>query len=335
MNILITGANGFIGSNLTKLLVSEKHNVKAMVLQGTSLNNLAGIECEIIYADVSKPEMLQNIMNGIDVVYHLAAIPSIGWSKKIFNVNYYGTKNLIDEAIKSGVKRFVFMSSLVVHGFKNFVNADENTPLLKPGLLTRPYIRSKIRCEQMLEKYKNKIETVIIRPAFNIFGPNDMLSTYEIIRRLDNKQIMGYVGKGDKKLGSVYVENLAFGLYCAGVHPNAAGKTYIISDTTPDYVTLNNMFKTWSEKLQISPKIFSAPSKLLLFVGFLIDCVHFSILRNTMPLLSTYTVNSSSYDLHFSCEKAIKEIGYTQKVNFDDAIEKTWQWYKNIKGKKE
>lgn len=333
MNILVTGANGFIGSNLTKLLVGEKHNVKAMVLQGTSLNNLAGIECEIIYADVSNPEMLQNIMNGIDVVYHLAAIPSVGWSKKIFNVNYYGTKNLIDEAIKSGVKRFIFMSSLVVHGFKNFVNADENTPLLKPGLLTRPYIRSKIRCEQMLEKYKDKIETVIIRPAFNIFGPNDMLSTYEIIHRLEMKQIMGYVGKGEKKLGSVYVGNLVYGLLCAGTHPKASGNKYVIADNTPYNITVSSIFKIWSEKLQIKPRVFSFPSAILYVIGFTIDTIHFFLLRKIMPLLSVYTVNSASYDLHFSCEKAMNEIGYKQQFSFNDAIEKTWQWYLNLKVK--
>ena len=128
MNILITGANGFIGSSLTNLLVNEHHTVKAMVLKGTSLDNLKGIHCEIIYADVTKPEMLKGIMKDVDLVYHLAAMPSVAWSKRILQVNFDGTKNLIHEAVQSGVKRFVFMSSLVVHGFKNFVNSDENTP---------------------------------------------------------------------------------------------------------------------------------------------------------------------------------------------------------------
>jgi len=331
MNILITGANGFIGSSLARLLVSENHKVKAMVLQGTSLNNLKGINCEIIYADVTKPEMLKGIMTDIDLIYHLAALPSVAWAKRIYQVNYDGTRNLVNEALKSGVKRFVFMSSLVVHGFKNFIKADETTPILEPGVFTRPYIRSKIMCERYLKEIQDKIETVIIRPGFNIFGPNDVLSTKEIIGRLEKKQLMGYVGSGMKKLGYVYVENLAFGLLCAGTSEKAPGNAYVIADREPEYIHLKEFFINWCKRLNIKPRIIGAPVFVLMPIGFLIDFVHFTVLRKIMPLLSTYTVNSANHDLYFVSDKAVKEIGYIQKVGFDEAIERTWEWYKNLK----
>src|SRR5689334_17019020 len=123
MNVLVTGANGFIGSNLTQLLVREGHEVKAMVLPGTDLLNLEGLNCEIVYADITKPEMLNGLLNDIEVVFHLAAVPSLAWSNHIFKVNYDGTKNLLEETVRCKVTRFVFMSSLVVHGFSNFRNA--------------------------------------------------------------------------------------------------------------------------------------------------------------------------------------------------------------------
>ena len=71
MKILVTGANGFIGSNLTKLLVQHEHEVKAMVLPGTDLSNLENIKCEIVYADIIKPQTLNGILNDVEVVFHL------------------------------------------------------------------------------------------------------------------------------------------------------------------------------------------------------------------------------------------------------------------------
>ena len=304
MNVLVTGANGFIGSNLTQLLLREGHTVKAMVLPGTDLSNLDGLSCEIVYADITRREMLDGLLNDVEVVFHLAALPSLAWSNNIIRVNYGGTWNLLAEAVKSKVCRFVFMSSLVVHGFENFENADETTPLVKTGWLTRPYIVSKVKCEELLELFKDKIETVIIRPGFNIYGPNDRMTSKEMLERLENAKLMGYVNDGQSKLGYVYSENLAYGLLCAGVSPNAAGNTYIIADYEPQYLHLKNLLELFCKELNIKPKLSAVPSFLFMPVGFVMDVVHFLFLRKKMPLISTYIVNTSTHDLHFSSAKA-------------------------------
>lgn len=327
MQVLVTGSNGFIGSNLTKQLVNEGHHVKAMVLKGTDISNLENVSCDIIYADITKPEMLEGILNGVDVVFHLAAIPSLAWGNFIFKVNYFGTKNLLEEAIRSKVRRFVFMSSLVVHGFSDFENANEETPLLKPGFFTRPYIASKIKCEELLTSYKNKIETVIIRPGFNIYGPYDRMTSKEMLDRLSQKKLMGYVNKGDSRLGYVYAENLVYGLQCAGVSENAAGNTYVIADYEPHFLLLKDLLTRFSKELSIQPKLSSVPSFIFMPIAFLIDAFYFTFLRNKMPLISTYIVNTSTHHLYFSSEKAQKEIGYKQQVSYEEGIKRTVQWY--------
>ncbi len=331
MNVLVTGANGFIGSNLTQLLLREGHSVKAMVLPGTDLSNLEGLNCEIVYADITKQETLHGLLNGVEVVFHLAALPSLAWNNDIIKVNYGGTWNLILEAIKSKVRRFVYMSSLVVHGFDNFDNADETTPLMKPGLFTRPYILSKVKCEELLELFKDKIETVIIRPGFNIYGPNDRMTSKEMLQRLENGQLMGYVNDGESKLGYVYAENLAYGLLCAGVSPKAAGNTYVIADYEPAYLHLKNLLELFSRELNIKPKLTAAPSFLFMPVGFIMDLIHFLFLRKQMPLISTYIVNTSTHHLHFSSAKAQREIGYKQQISFEEGVKRTVAWYKKQK----
>ena len=333
MNVLVTGANGFIGSNLTGLLLREGHNVKAMVLPGTDLSNLDGLNCQIVYADITKRETLDGLLNGVEVVYHLAAVPSLAWGSHVFKVNYDGTKNLLDEAVKTKVRRVVFMSSLVVHGFKNYTEADETTPLLEPDYFTRPYVASKIKGEQLLSSYQNKIETVIIRPGFNIYGPNDRMTSKEMLQRLENGKLIGYVNKGEAKLGYVYSENLAYGLLCAGTSPNAAGNTYVIADYEPPYLHLKNLLELFSKELKIEAKLSSVPSFAFMPVGFVMDAIHFLFLRKKMPLISTYIANTSTHDLHFSSAKAQREIGYKQLVSFEEGIKRTVAWYQKQKVK--
>lgn len=328
MQVLVTGANGFIGSNLTQLLLSEGHTVKAMVLPGTDLSNLKGLSCEVVYADITKRETLHGLLKGVEVVFHLAAVPSLAWGSHVYKVNYNGTENLLLEALKSKVRRLVFMSSLVVHGFANYKNADESTPLLKPGWFTRPYIASKIKCEELLAVYQNKIETVIIRPGFNIYGPNDRMTSGEMLGRLEQGRLMGYVNKGDRQMGYVYAENLAFGLLCAGTHINAAGHTYIIADTEPPYLEFKNLLERFSSELNIRPKLSAVPSFVFMPLGLLIDTIYFVFLRKKMPLISTYIVNTSTHHLHFSPAKAVEEIGYRQVVSLEEGIRRTVDWYK-------
>lgn len=331
MNVLVTGANGFIGSNLTKQLAKEGYKVSAMVLPGTPLHNLEGVDCKIVYADITKPETLKGLLKGIEVVYHLAALPSAAWTKNIFNVNYYGTQNLLNEAIHSNVRRFVFMSSLVVHGFRHFHQADESTPLMQPGTFTRPYIASKIRCEELLASHKKDMEIVIVRPGFQIFGPNDMLTSREILQRIEQKQFLAYVGSGTNRLGYVYVDNLVHGLVCAGSHPAAAGNTYVIADDEPDYIHTKDLFTLFAEKLGIDIKPASVPKAVLAPVAFLIDAFHFTALPNKMPIISTYIVKTATHDIHFTPKKAMQEIGYRPKVKLHEGLERTVAWYRTLK----
>lgn len=331
MNVLITGANGFIGSNLTKLLVNKGYTVTAMVLAGTPVQNLAGIACKIAYADITEPESLTGVIKNIDLVYHLAALPSAGWGSHIFKVNYLGTKNMLDAAVANGVKRFVFMSSLVVHGFKNFENADESTPIIRPGFFTRPYIKSKIKCEELIAAYTSKIETVIIRPGFQIFGLNDMLASHEILNRIENKRLLAYVGNGNNKLGYVYVDNLAYGLLCAGTHANAKGNAYVIADNDPPFICTKQLFTLFADKLGIPVKVKSIPKLLLYPIAFTIDLVYMTLLRNKMPIISTYIVNTATHNIHFTAAKAVNQIGYTPQVKLNQGLQKTVEWYRTLK----
>jgi len=328
MKVLITGANGFIGSHLTRLMVERGHKVVAVVMPETSLINIISLNVEIVYADITKPDMLVGILRNVDVVYHLAAIPSLAWGKRVYEVNVTGTKNVLEAAVAANVKRIVYMSSLVVHGFFDFNNANEKTAKLSPTLFTRPYIASKIIGEELVQSYKHRMETVIIRPGFTIYGPNDPVTSGELLKRLKEGRIIGYMNKGEAKSCYVYVENLAWGLYKAGTVSAASGQTYIIADTTPPCITFKFLLEKFSFHLGIKTKIHAIPSWLVKPVALLSDVAHYLFLRHKMPKLSTYIVNTSTHNLWFSAAKAEQEIGYKPIVDFEEGIKRTVDWYK-------
>lgn len=330
MKALVTGSNGFMGSNLVKKLLDNGHQVRAMVLKGTNETFLKDLNCEIIYADIIKHETLVDALDDVEVVYHLAAWPSDGWSNKIKKTNLNGTKNMLNESIKRGVKRFIYMSSLVVHGFDNFNEADEDTPLIKLKWYKRPYVKSKVLCEQFLKNNRDRIEIVIIRPGFMPFGPNDMLASKEMFSRIDAGKSIPTINQGKSKAGYVYVENLCEALELVGTHPKAAGQIYIISDQNPPYITMKDYNNKLYGAFGKPRKKQNIPYGVALIGAAIVDFIYRIFMRKKRPLISTYLVNVAKHDLHFSSDKIRKELGYKQAIGFDDAIIKTVSWYKSF-----
>lgn len=328
MNILVTGANGFMGTNLVKKLVEAGHQVKAMILKGTNERFVKQFECEILYGDVTKPESLKELFNEIDLVYHLAALPSDAWTSKILTVNFEGTKNVFNAALKARVKRLVYMSSLVVHGFDDFFNADENTPNIEAKWYKRPYIKSKILTEAFLNQKKKEMEIVIVRPGFMPFGPYDMLASREMIERLLEDKSIPQINHGKAKVCYVYVENLCDGLILAGTQSKAAGETYVLADNDPPSISMKEYVDALCDELGKPHSKSSIPYNIALPAVALIDTFYRLFRRKKQPALSTYLVKVAKFNLHFKADKAKKELGYEPKFSFKEGVQKTVQWYK-------
>ena len=129
MKILVTGANGFIGSHVTAALAGRGHLVRCLAQPGTPLGNLAGLEVEIVEADVRDLHALERASADQEAIVHLAAVPS-DWAPAdlIHAVNVGGTRNLVDAALGAGCRRLVLMSSLAVHASSGHRDAREDRP---------------------------------------------------------------------------------------------------------------------------------------------------------------------------------------------------------------
>jgi len=331
LKFLITGINGFIGSNLAKKLVDQNYEVRGLILKGTDESNLEQIvkKIEKVYGDITVPESISSYFDGVDVVVHLAARASDWGPKKLFQkINFEGAKNVLNAAIASGVRRFVFMSSLVVHGFKGFQKADEQTPY-DPW---NAYARSKKAVEDLLNATieQGSIEVVIIRPGFNIFGPFDRLGSFEMFSRIEKGKSLPCLNKGKSLICYSYVENLVDGIILVATHPEAKG-TYIITDGP--IITNKQMYESLFEACGREPKISSVPSWLGMTGAAIIEAFSKLVQKKERPLITRYLVKVGSTDLGFSNEKVVRELGYKPTVDMVEGYRRTYEWYKQEIGK--
>ena len=234
--ILVTGADGFIGSHLVESLVNQGYKVKAFVLYNSfnkwgwldSLDNSVLSEIEVFAGDIRDPYGVKNAMEGCDAVLHLAALIAIPYSyhspDTYIDTNIKGTLNILQAARELKVKRVIHTSTSEVYGTARFVPITEEHPLQGQS----PYSASKIGADQLAFSFYASFElpVITIRP-FNTYGPRQSARAVipTIITQLAN-------GVESLKLGSVhptrdfnYVQDTVDGFIAALKAENAFGET--------------------------------------------------------------------------------------------------------------
>lgn len=205
--ILVTGAEGFIGSHLTELLVKEGYDVRAMV-QYNSFNNWGWIDTfepeikdklDIFLGDVRDPNGVRTAMEGVDAVFHLAALIAIPYSyhspDMYVDTNIKGTLNILQAARDLNTKRILVTSTSEVYGTAQYVPIDEKHPYQGQS----PYSATKIGADRLAESFYRSfnLPVTIVRP-FNTYGPRQ--SARAVIPTIITQLL---AGKTEIKLGSL------------------------------------------------------------------------------------------------------------------------------------
>jgi len=234
MKVLVTGADGFIGSHLAEALLKEGHQVRALA-QYNSFNYWGWLEdiepidnLEVVTGDVRDPNYCREICKDIDIVFHLAALIAIPYSyvapDSYVDTNVKGSLNICQAARDSGVKRILVTSTSEVYGTARYVPIDEKHPLQPQS----PYSASKIGADAIAMSFYNafKLPITIVRP-FNTYGPRQ--SARAVIPTIIS-QIAG--GMKEIKLGDLtptrdfnYVEDTCRGFIKLAKCEQAIGET--------------------------------------------------------------------------------------------------------------
>lgn len=177
INVLVTGADGFIGSHLTEMLLKNGYRVRALSYYNSFnywgwLDNIKHHNLEIISGDIRDPYFCKHISKDIDIIFHLAALIAIPYSyiapDSYVDTNVKGTLNICQAAKENNVKRILVTSTSEVYGTAKYIPIDENHPKQPQS----PYSASKIGADCMAMSFFNAFElpVVIVRP-FNTYGP--------------------------------------------------------------------------------------------------------------------------------------------------------------------
>jgi nucleoside-diphosphate-sugar epimerase len=309
MKCLVTGAAGFIGSNLIKRLSSEGYDVCGLYHNNTPIFESDNIE--YIRADIQNIESLKSVFIGIDIVFHCASIVrDYGRWKKFYNVNVKGTKNLVEFSKKSDVKRFIYIGHL------------DYEPIHNIGYYSKS---KKIAEEFLIKQYKeNGFPCIIIKPG-NVFGPGRAVWVLFPIKAIRNNRI-ALIDNGEGIFLHTYIDNLVDGLIKTIVSKNAIGKIIEITDgdndtTWGDYL---NTLSNWINNSNIK-KNFSKENLL-----FLAKFFHFlNLIFGIKPFLSTTAVYIFSNNRKISINKAKNILGYSPKINYDTGIKCVKNWLRD------
>ena len=241
MIALITGADGFIGSHLTEMLVAKGYKVKALS-QYNSFNNWGWLEyvnckeqIEVLTGDIRDPHYCNHITKNVDIIFHLAALIAIPYSyiapDSYVDTNIKGTLNICQAAKENNVSRVIHTSTSEVYGTAQYVPIDEKHPLQAQS----PYSATKIAADAMAMSFYNSFELpVTIARPFNTYGPRQ--SARAVIPTIIT-QIA--IGKTEIKLGDVtptrdfnYVEDTCRGFMLLAETDATIGETINIGSNT-------------------------------------------------------------------------------------------------------
>ena len=181
MRAFVTGATGFLGSHVARVLVEQGADLRLLVRSTSDPRNIEGLNADRVTGDLRDPSSIEKALSGCEVVFQVAADYRL-WVRdpeEMYRSNVEGTRSLLEAARKQGVRRVVYTSSVATMGFKLNSNgdvADEQSPVVIDDMIG-PYKRSKFMAEQVaFEAAKSGVDVVIVKPTTPI-GERDIKPT--------------------------------------------------------------------------------------------------------------------------------------------------------------
>jgi dihydroflavonol-4-reductase len=312
MRVLVTGATGFTGGHLASTLRRRGYEVHALVRPASlerfrrSPLETAGVVART--GDLTDADAVGRAAEGVDVVYHIAATyreagqPDAAYRE----VNVRGTRNVLDAALRGGVRRVVHCSTGGVHGHVAHPPANEDAPF-NPGDI---YQETKLEAEQLAREYgsRHAVEVVVARPI-GIYGPGDT-RFLRMFRGLSRGRFP-ILGSGDVFYHLTYIDDLVEGFRLCGEAAAAAGRTYLLAG--PRYTTLNQLVAMIASELHVSPPKIHWPVWPFWAAGLICEAV--CIPLRIEPPIYRRRVDFFTKSRAFDTTRARRDLGYAPRVD--------------------
>jgi nucleoside-diphosphate-sugar epimerase len=323
---LVTGASGLLGSHIVEQLRKRDMPVRALVRPGSDRSWLRTQGVEFAEGDVTDPASLAAACEGVDVVYHSAARVGDWGPWEEFQRTIDGTRNMIEAACTTGVRRFVHISSVSCYGYHTKAGEVDETFELGYKLYKWAYYsRSKIDAERIAwEAHKaGRIELTVIRPAW-IYGERDRTTIARLVKMVREGKAK-ILGRGDNRLNVVYAGNIAEGAITSAGMPQANGQAYNLSND--GRISQQEYFDLVAKAAGAPPVKKHAPYRAAYTVGFLLEVIGHLLKSKKPPFVTRYAVWLMGRRSYFSAEKARRELNWKATVPYEVGVPNTVKWY--------
>jgi dihydroflavonol-4-reductase len=319
MKAFVTGGTGFVGANLIRLLLQQKYEVRALVRNQSSLDNLQSLEIEIVTGDLNSSDLAQQ-MSGCQVLFHVAAQYSLWQSDRdlLYHSNVLGTRNILQCARQAGIERTVYTSSVAAIGVKPDGIADETyqSPVDK---LVGDYKKSKYYAEQEAVKAIQLGQDIVIVNPSTPIGAFDLkpTPTGEIIVRFLQRQMPFYIDTG---LNLIDVQDVAQG-HILALTKGKTGDRYILGNQ-------NLTFKQLLDKLAQITGLPAPKYTIPYWLPYSIAWLEENILAKLgkQPTVALDGVRMSRQKMFYDPSKAVRELGLPQS-DINLALTEAVNWF--------
>jgi dihydroflavonol-4-reductase len=323
-NVAVTGASGHVGANLIRLLLQQNRTVRVLVRHDTRA--MEGLNVERIHGDLSDPDTLRKLCDGVDSVFHAAGTisllrkPEPGLAKD----NVDGTRNMVQAALACNVKRFVHFST--IHIFSpNPPNqpVDENRALVDPSTAAGYDASKKLSDDEVLKGIQQGLNAVIVNPTA-VMGPHDYKPSQlgGVLRRLFQRRFQFLVHAGyywidvdDVALGSILAEE-----------KGRTGERYLLA----------GHYHPFHEVVDMIENILGKPVPHAIVPMWLAQLAApfaqlFGRLTRKSPIFTPYTLDTLLNHQQISDAKARSELGF-QPRSLQETLERLYHWLNEVEG---
>jgi nucleoside-diphosphate-sugar epimerase len=323
MTRLVTGATGFLGSHLTDLLLARGERPRVLVRPG-GVGAPAEAGLDVHTADICDRGSLEEALRGVDCVLHCAARTGPwGPEAEYERTNVRALEALVRAAMATGVRRFVHVSSITVHGNDVRGEADESAPLrAEPN----PYSRSKVAGERLLERMirDEGAPVTIVRPGW-IYGPRDTASFARVAGMVEKGRMI-MLGSGRNHLPLIYARDAAQGILLASEAGQAVGRSYLL--VNDEAVTQRDFVGAIAAELSAPRPTRRIPYELGVMLGAVGETAGRLTRRRQPPPVMRYGIQLLGGENRFDISRARRELGFSPEVGLAEGVRRSVEWYR-------
>jgi nucleoside-diphosphate-sugar epimerase len=295
--ILVTGGAGVMGSRLVRGLAERGHRVRVLTLPNDpKVSLLDGVECEIVYGDVTRPDSLSGLCDGVKTVYHLAAVIIAYDRAVLWRINVEGTRHVVHSALGTGVGHFIYVSSASVEWPEG-----------------SDYAQSKLAAEQIV-KSQTGMPYTIIRPTLT-YGRDGGQEFLMFLASLTKYPVVPFIGRGRAMKNPVLADDVVKGLLAVAGNPKSYGQIYNFSGG--EDISIWDLGRLMLKHQGISKPFVAIPVPLCRALAWAME--------KTMkrPPLTRYAISRILHDAALDNTPARRDLGY-DPVGINEGLQRAY-----------